>query len=86
MRSQTLLYPCVVGCLGLVAFVGMFSWILDNYSLTFQDLFIHYPSRGGCRIFENGGRGNLGLHAKKGGPALGPMLKSLHCGQRGGGV
>ena len=31
------------------------------------------------------GRSNLCLHAK-GGPALGPMLKSLHRGPKGGGV
>ena len=40
--------------------------------------------RGGYRIFEGGGGSNLlGLHAK-GGPALVPMLKSLHPGPKGG--
>ena len=37
-----------------------------------------------------GGGGRLGLQAKKGrpdgGPILGPMLKSLHRGTKGGGV
>ena len=45
--------------------------------------------RGGSRIFERGGGSILGLHAKKGGPGggkmLGPMLKSLHRGPKGGG-
>ena len=48
--------------------------------------------RGGSRIFERGGS-ILGLQAKSGGgggpgggPNLGQMLKSLHCGPRGGGV
>ena len=41
--------------------------------------------RGGCRIFERGGGVQpIGLHAKRG-PALGSMLKSLHCGPKGGG-
>ena len=48
--------------------------------------------RGGSRIFERGGGSRLGLQAKKGGgadgggPILGPMLKSLHRGTKGGGV
>ena len=44
-------------------------------------------TRGGSRIFERGGS-RLGLQAKKGGadggPILGPMLKSLHRGTKGG--
>ena len=44
--------------------------------------------RGGSRIFERGGGSRLGLQAKKvgpdGGPILGPMLKSLHRGTKGG--
>ena len=37
-------------------------------------------------IFERGGGSRLGLQAKKGGggPILGPMLKSLHRGTKGG--
>ena len=47
--------------------------------------------RGGSRIFERGGGSILGLQAKKGGggprggPTLGPMLKSLHRGPKEGG-
>ena len=44
--------------------------------------------RGGSRIFERGGGSRLGLPAKKGGPdggpILGPMLKNLHRGTKGG--
>ena len=47
-------------------------------------------ARGGSRIFERGGGSRLGLQAKRGGGAdggsiLGPMLKSLHRGTKGGG-
>ena len=51
-------------------------------------LFLARSFRGGCRIFERRGSNLLGLHARKrgGGPALGPMLKSLHRGPKGGGV
>ena len=46
--------------------------------------------RGRSRIFEKGGGGSiLSLQQKKGGPGgsptLGPMLKSLHRGPKGGG-
>ena len=56
----------------------------DLYS--FSPFFFIVPSlyehigRGGCRILQ-GGSNLLGLHAKGGGgPALAPMLKSLHRG------
>ena len=48
----------------------------------------HTQCRGGSRIFERGGS-ILGLQAKggaRGGPTLGPMLKSLHRGPKGGGI
>ena len=50
----------------------------------------HPKSRGGPRIFERGGGGvHLRSTSKKGGarggPTLGPMLKSLHRGPKGGG-
>ena len=45
--------------------------------------------RGGSRIFEKGVHLSNNRKNKKGGPGggptLGPMLKSLHCGPRGGG-
>ena len=51
---------------------------------------ILWGGRSGSRIFERGGGSRLGLQAKKGGPdggpILGPMLKSLHRGTKGGGI
>ena len=52
--------------------------------------------KGGCRIFERDGSNLYGLHATggprnrgggggSGGPALGPILKSLHRGPKRGG-
>ena len=51
---------------------------------------IHAHHRGGSRIFQKGGGVHLRSTSKKkgrgpgGGPTLGPMLKSLHSGQKGG--
>ena len=42
------------------------------------------PSEGADPGFLKGGS-ILGLQAKKGGPTLGPVLKSLHRGPKGGG-
>ena len=65
----------------------IFKTLRPNHFLTIESN--PRACRGGSRIFERGGGSRLGLQAKKGGPdggpILGPMLKSLHRGTKGGG-